>query len=69
MDTTRRPDRCASIADEPETRRGPVPLDPALLAWVVGGSSHEQAPHGRWSVPTTSDAGTDGPDTAPHGRW
>lgn len=48
-------------------RRGPVPLDPALLVHVAGGSAdREQAPHGRWSP---IDAASDIDASAPHGRW
>jgi hypothetical protein len=47
-------------------RRGPVPLDPALLVHVAGGYDGEQAPHGRWSpIETTADYDA----SAPHGRW
>lgn len=48
------------------SRRGPVPLDPAMLVHVAGGAVDGEAPHGRWS-PTEPTSDVDA--SAPHGRW
>lgn len=67
MESTPRTESRDPIVAEQAPRRGPVALDPALLQHVVGGTSEEAAPHGRWSVPPLSAA--DVGESAPHGRW
>ena len=53
------------IVSDETSRRGPVPLDPALLVHVAGGIDGE-SPHGRWS-PIDETLPADA--SAPHGRW
>ena len=33
---------------EPLVSRGPVPLQPEMLAWVSGGASPVELPHATW---------------------